>query len=253
MLIMPYVFELDIPYKSYDIGNVYEEFEKLGSLGAYYHAETSVCVIGAKNRNEAIDFIFNFINDLDFDEYKNKPKLEMSSEIIPGLPNDLENEIKKELEEVGKRVREHEKVDSKSFERVPMMECLFVKSKVLNYLRQEGFSPTREVIDGSVLNIAISDTLDRAIGEARTHDRETVEAEDFKKAKEVSSSVDDTLFVKKIVHNYVESKGFTPSSDVLKIGGVIDNAIADLLERAIKNAKKDNRSEIVGGKDFFPN
>ena len=65
---MPYVFELDIPYKTYDIGKVSEEIEKLGRLGAYYHVDTSVCVVGAKDRSEAIDCIFDFFvnDDLDF-------------------------------------------------------------------------------------------------------------------------------------------------------------------------------------------
>jgi len=293
---MPYVFELDIPYKTYDIGKVSEEIEKLGGLGAYYHVETSVCVVGAKDRSEAIDFIFNFFvnNDLDFlyeyfaenfgdiiiqelvrnynfniedpeevlelwldkddlkkpifDKYKNMLKSEMSSDIIPGLPHGIESEIKKELEEVGKRVREHDRVKSKDFERLPMMDCIFIKSKVLNYLRKEGYRPTREIIDGSVLNKAISDTFDKAITEARAHGRETVEIEDFKTTEGVS--VDDTFFVKSVVYKYFQSKGFTPSSDVLKGGEVIDKTIAGLLGRAIKNAKKDNRLEFLGEVDF---
>ncbi len=243
---MPYVFELDIPYKTYDIGKVSEEIEKLGRLGAFHHVETSVCVVGAKDRSEAIDSIFNFLLELDY--YDNLVKSKISSDIIPGLPHGIESEIKKELEEVDKRVREHEKVKSKDFEPLPMMECLFIKSKVLNYLRKEGYTPTREIIDGSVLNKAISDIFDKAIAEARAYGRDTIEIEDFKTTEGVS--VDDTFFVKSIVHEYFQSKGFTPSSDVLKGGEVIDKTIAGFLDRAIKNARKDNRLEFVGEIDF---
>ena len=287
---MPLVFLLDPPpfqpydpWEYVDLSLIYEEFKKLGRLGAYYHRSTSVCVVGAKDREEAIEAVLNYLVEWEYDEFfiacleveyehldnvhdiwydipdertkkriidyhKSLFKLAIHCELNSGLPGNLESFLKKEFVEYEKSEREYEKVESKDFKKVPLNELLLIKSRVRSYLKKKGFGYTAEVIDGEVLNNAIIDILDGAIAEARVQNRETVEIEDFKQPKEIS--VDETLFVKSHIRDYIKSKGLTPGSNVFNDGGVIDKAIANLLDRAIENARKDDRSEFVGGKDF---
>jgi len=61
----------------------------------------------------------------------------------------------------------------------PYVEVLFVKSKIREYMRSKGCNTSGDLIDGPVLNNAILDILDKALGRAKANGRKTVQEKDL--------------------------------------------------------------------------
>jgi len=61
----------------------------------------------------------------------------------------------------------------------PPPEKLFLKSKIREYIRSKGCNTSGDLIDGSTLNNAILDILDKAIGRAKANNRKTVQEKDL--------------------------------------------------------------------------
>ena len=59
------------------------------------------------------------------------------------------------------------------------VETLFVKSKVREYIKGKDCNTSGAVIDGSVLNNAIIDILDKAIARTKANNRKTVQEKDL--------------------------------------------------------------------------
>jgi histone H3/H4 len=59
------------------------------------------------------------------------------------------------------------------------MDPLYVKSKIREYIKQNGLQTSSSVIDGEVLNERIVEILDQAIDRAKANKRKTVKARDI--------------------------------------------------------------------------
>ena len=59
------------------------------------------------------------------------------------------------------------------------VETLFVKSKVREYIKGKECNTSGAVLDGSALNNAIIDILDKAIARAKANNRKTVQEKDL--------------------------------------------------------------------------
>ncbi|MFX1353969.1 MAG: hypothetical protein ACFFGP_08425 [Promethearchaeota archaeon] len=287
---MPKVFEPDFfddfEYVAYLLA---EEVQKYGYQSLFYHIKTGLIVIRARDHNEAVECIKNFLNtqyeenpinfgdtypDLILNELYNLTGKDLinelwsiwrhdkelrqqvynklfiqglRSEVVSELPSRLKEQVDIELNLFLEHKRLLERIGSIDFEKA--IEFYFVRSRVRGHFRQKGFSPTDEIIDGKVLNEIITDILDKAIKDAESKNRKTVEIEDFKIFTQIPFvPYKEFLFVKSMVRNYIESKGYTPSDDVLD-GGILNKIISDLLDKAITKAMADNRS-IIGRIDF---
>ncbi|MFX0033986.1 MAG: hypothetical protein ACFE8E_14670 [Candidatus Hodarchaeota archaeon] len=287
---MPKVFEPDFfddfEYVAYLLA---EEVQKYGYQSLFYHIKTGLIVIRARDHNEAVECIKNFLNtqyeenpinfgdtypDLILNELYNLTGKDLinelwniwrhdnelrqqvynklfiqglRSEVVSELPSRLKEQVDIELKSMLEHERLLERIGSIDFEKA--REFYFVRSRVRSHFRQKGFSPTAEIIDGKVLNEIITDILDKAIKDAESKNRKTVEIEDFKIFTQIPFvPYKEFLFVKSMVRNYIESKGYTPSDDVLD-GGILNKIISDLLDKAITKAMADNRS-IIGRIDF---
>ncbi len=60
-----------------------------------------------------------------------------------------------------------------------MVDTLFVKSKIKDYIKSKDCYTGGEVVDGDVLNDRIVDILDKAIGRAKANGRKTVQEKDL--------------------------------------------------------------------------
>lgn len=60
-----------------------------------------------------------------------------------------------------------------------IVEDLFIKSKVRNYIKSKGCNTSGDLIDGPALNNAIIDILDKAVARAKANNRKTVKAKDL--------------------------------------------------------------------------
>lgn len=60
-----------------------------------------------------------------------------------------------------------------------VVEALFVKSKVREYIKGKGYNTSGEIIDGATLNDAIIDILDKAVTRAKANARKTVKSKDL--------------------------------------------------------------------------
>lgn len=60
-----------------------------------------------------------------------------------------------------------------------MVDTLFVKSKVREYINNKDCNTGGEVVDGDVLNDRIVDILDKAIARAKANGRKTVQEKDL--------------------------------------------------------------------------
>ncbi|MFX1237458.1 MAG: hypothetical protein ACFFAS_19040 [Promethearchaeota archaeon] len=61
----------------------------------------------------------------------------------------------------------------------PVVDALFVKSKVRDYIKSKGCNTSGDVIDGDALNNAITALLDAAIKRAKANNRKTVQEKDL--------------------------------------------------------------------------
>ena len=59
------------------------------------------------------------------------------------------------------------------------VEALFVKSKVREYIKGKDCNTSGAVVDGSALNNAIIDILDKAIARTKANNRKTVQEKDL--------------------------------------------------------------------------
>ncbi len=59
------------------------------------------------------------------------------------------------------------------------VETLFVKSKVREYIKGKDCNTSGAVLDGSALNNAIIDILDKAIARTKANNRKTVQEKDL--------------------------------------------------------------------------
>jgi len=59
------------------------------------------------------------------------------------------------------------------------MDPLYVKSKIREYIKENGLQTSSSVIDGEVLNERIIEILDQAIDRAKKNKRKTVKARDI--------------------------------------------------------------------------
>ncbi len=59
------------------------------------------------------------------------------------------------------------------------VEALFVKSKVREYIKGKNCNTSGGVIDGTALNDAIIDILDKAIARTKANNRKTVQEKDL--------------------------------------------------------------------------
>jgi histone H3/H4 len=60
-----------------------------------------------------------------------------------------------------------------------MVDTLFVKSKIREYIKKEDCNTGGDVVDGDVLNERIMEVLDRAIARAKANGRKTVQEKDL--------------------------------------------------------------------------
>lgn len=60
-----------------------------------------------------------------------------------------------------------------------MVEALFVKSKIRDYIKAKKCNTGSDVVDGDVLNKRIIEILDRAIERAKANKRKTVQEKDL--------------------------------------------------------------------------
>jgi histone H3/H4 len=60
-----------------------------------------------------------------------------------------------------------------------MVEPLFVKSKVREYIKAKELNTGSEVLDGEVLNSIVTELLDKAVVRAQKNGRKTVKARDL--------------------------------------------------------------------------
>ncbi len=60
-----------------------------------------------------------------------------------------------------------------------VVDVLFVKSKVREYIKSKECNTSGDVIDGPALNNALIDILDKAIGRAKANGRKTVQEKDL--------------------------------------------------------------------------
>ncbi|TFG00668.1 MAG: hypothetical protein EU541_01655 [Promethearchaeota archaeon] len=60
-----------------------------------------------------------------------------------------------------------------------MVDTLFVKSKIREYINSKDCNTGGEVVDGDVLNDRIVDILDKAIARAKANGRKTVQEKDL--------------------------------------------------------------------------
>ncbi|MFX0104357.1 MAG: DUF1931 domain-containing protein [Candidatus Hodarchaeota archaeon] len=61
----------------------------------------------------------------------------------------------------------------------PPPVTIFVKSKIREYIKGKGCNTSSDLIEGSTLNDAIVEILDKAVERAKANNRKTVQAKDL--------------------------------------------------------------------------
>lgn len=63
--------------------------------------------------------------------------------------------------------------------KIPTVEPLFVKSKVKEYIKSKGCNTSGDLLDGTALNDAIIEILNKAISRAKSNNRKTIQERDL--------------------------------------------------------------------------
>ena len=113
-----------------------------------------------------------------FDKNRNNMNIETSAKT--GM------NVEKPLRELTRIITEDKRVED-----IDLKKPFFMKSKVREYLKSQGFHTSSDFLDGTVLNDKIIEILDKAIVNTKADGRKTVKGRDIQKSVEKAGTFNE--------------------------------------------------------------